>query len=141
MYFWETRVRGDAFVDPNGLHECLKALRRAMHVRPEGALSFRSCSHRLTVFVMSLIILNTIRIGRPVLTKKIAQSFADSFNTDPSPSEHEHQLRCKKQQQARLAKEKATGCCTRFGKQQRCQQNWKDGDERPKRQCLPGRSA
>ena len=50
-------------------------------------LSFRSCSHCLTVFVMSLIIVITIRIGRPVLVKKIAQSFADSLSTDPSPSD------------------------------------------------------
>ena len=41
-----------------------------MHVRPEGVLSFRSCSHCLTVFVMSLIILITIRMCRPVLIKK-----------------------------------------------------------------------
>ena len=59
----------------------------AMHVRPEGVLPFRSCSHCLTVFVMSLVILITIRIGRPVLIKKIAQSFADSLSTDPSPSD------------------------------------------------------
>ena len=60
-----------------------------MHVRPEGVLSFRSCGHRhrLTVFVMSLIILITIRMCRPVLIKKIAQSFADSLSTDPSPSD------------------------------------------------------
>ena len=36
---------------------------------------------------MSLIIVITIRIGRPVLIKKLAQSFADSSNTDPSPSD------------------------------------------------------
>ena len=63
-------MRGDAFVDSCGLQVCLLALRR--HVRPEGVLSFRSCGHSLTVFVMSLIILITIRIGRPVLIKKMS---------------------------------------------------------------------
>ena len=58
-----------------------------MHVRPEGVWSFRSCSHCLTVFVMSLIILITIWMCRPVLIKKIAQSFEDSLSTDPSPSD------------------------------------------------------
>ena len=42
----------------------------ALHVRPEGVLSFRSCGHCLTVFVMSLIILITIRIGRPVFDQE-----------------------------------------------------------------------
>ena len=63
-----------------------------MHVRPEGVLSFRSCCHGLTVFVMSLFILITIRMCRPVLIKKIAQSFADSLSTDHSPSRHVYRL-------------------------------------------------
>ena len=70
MYFWETRVRGDAFIDSCDLHACLVVLRQAMRVRPEGVLSFRSCSHCSTVFDMSLIILITIRMCRPVLIKK-----------------------------------------------------------------------
>ena len=63
-------MRGDAFVDSCDLHACLVVLRQAMRVRPEGVLSLRSCSHCLTVFVMSLIILITIRMCRPVLIKK-----------------------------------------------------------------------
>ena len=63
-------MRGDAFVDSCDLHACLVVLRQAMRVRPEGVLSLRSCSHCLTVYVMSLIILITIRMCRPVLIKK-----------------------------------------------------------------------
>ena len=63
-------MRGDAFVDSCDLHACLVVLRQAMRVRPEGVLLFRSCSHCLTVFVMSLIILITIRMCRSVLIKK-----------------------------------------------------------------------
>ena len=47
----------------------------------------RLTCHRLTVFVMSLIILITIRMCTPVLIKKIAQSFADSLSTDHPPSD------------------------------------------------------
>ena len=64
VYFWVTRVRRDAFIDSCDLHACLIVLRRAMRVRPEGVFSFRSCSQCLTVFVMSLIILITIRMCR-----------------------------------------------------------------------------
>ena len=39
--------------------------------RPHILFSFRSCDHCLTVFVMSLNFLVTIRMGRLVLIKKI----------------------------------------------------------------------
>ena len=42
-------------------------------------LSFRSCGHCLTVFVLSLIILITIRIGRPVLIKKMCTVTCSHF--------------------------------------------------------------
>ena len=48
----------------------MRSLLRQVQRSPQKMLLFRSCSHCLTVFVMSLIILITIRMYRPVLIKK-----------------------------------------------------------------------